>query len=296
MALDAAALRAREFSALGEVTYLDSASVGPYPARALEVLREFHAVRAAPQHVTLEMQLGTLRRARELFARLVGAGADEIALAHNTSEGVNLAARALPFREGDVVVTSDGEFPANVYPWMALAPRGVRLELVPRRDGLPDEDALVAALDRPGVRCLAISWVSFSTGYRVDLARLGRECRARGIWFVVDGIQGVGAAPLDVRACEVDVLASGAQKWLLSPWGTGFAYVRRELVTDLEPPAAGWLQVRGAEDFTRLTEYDLTWRDDARRFEVGSLPYQDYAAAVASLELILEVGVGAIAG
>ncbi|HEY0970403.1 MAG TPA: aminotransferase class V-fold PLP-dependent enzyme [Gemmatimonadales bacterium] len=292
---DAAALRGAEFPGLEGVAYLDSASVGPYPSRAREAHGRFEAVRAAPQNVTLDMQLGTLRRARALFARTIGAGADEIVLAHNTSDGINLAARALPFRDGDVVVTSDGEFPANVYPWMALASRGVRLELVPRRDDLPDEDALVAALDRPGVRALAISWVSFSTGYRVDLARLGRECRARGIWFVVDGIQGVGTMPLDVRACDVDILASGAQKWLLSPWGTGFAYVRRELVTELEPPAAGWLQVEGAEDFSRLTDYELAWRDDARRFEVGTLPYQDFAAAVASMELMLEVGIDAIA-
>jgi selenocysteine lyase/cysteine desulfurase len=90
--------------------------------------------------------------------------------------------------------------------------------------------SLVRALDRPEVRALTVSWVQFASGYRVDLARLGRLCRERGVWFVVDAIQGVGAATLDVRACHVDLLACGAQKWLLSPWGSGFLYVRHELV------------------------------------------------------------------
>ena len=112
---------------------------------------------------------------------------------------------------------------------------------------------------------------------------------------MVDAIQGVGAAPLDVRACHVDVLASGAQKWLLSPWGTGFTYVRRELVERLTPPDAGWLAVKSSEDFSRLIDYDLAWRDEARRFEVGTLPYQDFVGAVASVELLLALGPATVA-
>src|SRR5690606_33148552 len=111
-----------------------------------------------------------------------------------------------------------GEFPANVYPWLLEAERrGGRVHVVPRAGGLPDEDALVRALDRPGVRVLAVSWVQFATGHRADLARLGAACRARGVHLVVDAIQGVGALPLDARACGADVVACGAQKWLLSP-------------------------------------------------------------------------------
>jgi selenocysteine lyase/cysteine desulfurase len=137
--------------------------------------------------------------------------------------------------------------------------------------------------------------VSFATGYTVDLERLGRACRERDIYFVVDAIQGVGARPVDARACNIDILACGGQKWLLSPWGTGFAYVRRELVRELEPREIGWLAVRDSYDFSRLVDYDLSWYDDARRFEVGTLPYQDLAAFCASLELLLEVGIVCVA-
>jgi selenocysteine lyase/cysteine desulfurase len=222
---------------------------------------------------------------------MIGAAADEVAMMVNTTYGINFAARALPLQPGDVVVSSDREFPANIYPWMALEKsRGVKLHLVPVRDGLADEEALLAALDRPGVRVLTVSWVSFETGKRLDLARLGAACRERGIWFVVDAIQGVGAAPLDAAACHIDLLACGAQKWLLSPWGTGFLYVRRELVTALEPNDTGWMAVRASQDFTRFCQYALDFFDDARRFEVITLPFQDFAGMNAALELFFDVG------
>lgn len=237
------------------------------------------------------MEFGTLRAVRARVARLVGASVDEIALTTNTGHGINLAARALPLAPGDEVVTSEGEFPANVYPWLALErARGVATHLVPTCDGLPDEDALLAALDRPRAKLLAISWVSFATGYTVDLARLGRACRERGVWFVVDAMQGIGARRLDLSTLDVDVLACGGQKWLLSPWGTGFTYVNARLVRQLEPVPVGWMAVRGSDDFTRLTDYALDWREDARRFEMITLPYQDFATMDASLALLEELG------
>ena len=115
-------------------------------------------------------------------------------------------------------------------------------------------------------------------------------CRERGIWFVVDAIQGVGTTPLDVHKCKIDILSCGAQKWLLSPWGSGFCYVRQDLVQNLEPRTIGWLAVRGSEDFSHMLEYDLTYPDDARKFEVATIPYQDMAGMVSSLELFGDVG------
>jgi selenocysteine lyase/cysteine desulfurase len=212
----------------------------------------------------------------------------------NTTYGINVAARALPLAPGDTVLSFDREFPANVYPWMALARSGVRLERLPCDGALPDETALLRAIERPDVRAVTVSWVSFATGYRVDLAAVGRACRERGRFFVVDAMQGLGAAALDVRACHIDLLACGGQKWLLSPWGTGFVYVRDDLVRRLEPSAVGWMAMRGSEDFTRLVDYDFTYHDDARRFEVMTVPYQDFAGYNASLEMLLTLGPPAV--
>ncbi len=290
-------VRAAEFpwTARTDVTYLNHASTGPMPQRTVRALHEFELLRAEPWRLTPGLQFGILARARELCARLVGASAPEIALMVNTTYGLNVAAGVLPLEPGDVVVSSDREFPANVYPWMALErTRGVTCHRLPCRDGLADEDALLRALDEPRVRVLTVSWVSFETGQRLNLARLGAACRARGIWFVVDAIQGVGAAPIDVAACHIDFLACGGQKWLLSPWGTGFLYVRDELARRFEPQVVGWLSVPTSEDFTRLCDYDLTYYEDARRYEVLTLPFQDFAGFIASLELFFDVGLDAV--
>ncbi len=246
--------------------------------------------------MTDPMLQGVLADARQLAAQLVHADVDEIALAGNTSWGINLAAATLPLERGDVVVVSDREFPANVYPWMRLASRGVRLEVAPvAPDGWPDEDYLLARMQDPEVKVLAVSWVQFSNGYRVDLDRLGSAARETGTYFVVDAIQGLGQLPLDLSTLQVDVLACGAQKWLLSPWGTGFLYVRRALIAKLSPLVTGWMAHQGTDDFTKLTDYDPALHQDARRFELVSLPFQDFVGFNASLTLLLELGISRIA-
>lgn len=297
MSLDVEQLRAREFPWIEAdgVIYLNAASTGPQPRRTVETLKEWAELRGSMHKIDFEMQFGTLRRSRELCARLIGAKPTEIALATNTGYGINLAARALPLKQGDVLLVPAGEFPANVYPWMGAAhDRGLEVRQLPMRDGLLDEDALVAALDDKRVKVCAVSWVGFATGYKADLERIGKACRANSVSFVVDAIQGLGPFTLDVRACHIDILACGAQKWLLSPWGSAFAYVREELIHELEPPIVGWMAPKGTDDFSRMLDYDMTWRDDARRFELISLPYQDFAGMNTSLELFEELGHGAI--
>jgi selenocysteine lyase/cysteine desulfurase len=115
------------------------------------------------------------------------------------------------------------------------------------------------------------------------------------VYFVVDAIQGLGPLTIDLQTTPVDIFACGAQKWLLSPWGAAFVYVRRPLIDQLEPHDVSWLAVRNADDFSHLTDYELAWRSDARRFEFITLPYQDVAGMNASLELLHELGPPAVA-
>lgn len=292
---DVERLRTEEFPWSGEATWLDHASIGPLPERTRRRLDGYNARRARPFELGVEDLFGVLARGRELAARLINADTEEIALSTNTTYGISLAARALPLKAGDVVLLSDKEFPANVYPWLLLEDRGVVTEFVPvSPGGWPDEERLLERLGDPRVRVLAVSLTQFSTGYTVDLARFSEECRRLGKWLVVDGIQAVGQCPVDVRATRVDVLACGAQKWLLGPWGSGFVYVRRELVPTLQPAITGWMAFEGTDDLTQLTNYRPTLRPTARRFELVTLPFQDIAGMVTSLELLLELGVPAI--
>lgn len=298
MGYDIEQLRRTEFPSVanGDTIYLNNASTGPLPERAVRACSEWARLRANPLKISHEFQFGTLDRSRELIAKLVGADVTEIALATNTSFGLNLAAFSLPLKKGDVVLSLDGEFPANVYPWMALAERrGVAYRQVKCDEGVLDVDRLRQELDSDDrVRAVTVSWVQFASGARVDLASLGALCRERGVFFIVDAIQGLGPLTLDLSSMHVDILACGAQKWLLSPWGSGFVYVRRELIQNIEPHDVSWMGVRGADDFNRLVDYDLSWRESARKFEFVTVPFQDLAAMNASLELFLEVGPNAI--
>src|SRR5437016_2780415 len=290
------ALRAAEFPWTADTVYLNNAAIGPIPERTRRTLDEFTAKRTAPHLLPDRELLAGLHSAREAVAQLINAETGEIALATNARYGLNLAARALPLAPGDVVLVSDREFPANVYPWLLLKKQGIDVELAPCvAEGWPDEDYLVERLEDPRVRVLAVSFVQFSNGYRADLARLGAACRANGTFLVVDAIQGVGNSLLDVRETPVDLLACGGQKWLLSPWGSGFLYVRKELVPVLEPAVTGWMAFEGTDDFSRLTEYNPTLRSDARRFELATLPHPDFHGLTVSLQLLLEVGVREIA-
>jgi len=177
-----------------------------------------------------------------------------------------------------------------------LREQGIKVEMARcRSEGWPDEEHLLERLRDPSVRVLAVSFVQFSNGYRADLKKLGAACRANGTFLVVDGIQGIGNSVLDVRETPIDILACGGQKWLLSPWGSGFVYVRKELIEQLEPTITGWMAFEGTDDFSRLTEYNPTFRSDARRFEMITLPYQDFVGMTTSLGLLLEIGVRDVA-
>ncbi len=288
-------LRADEFPWASEAVYLNAASLGPLPERTRRAVVEFAALRAAPHRMQERHFFPLLDRARALAARLIGGDPDEIALAPNTSYGINLAARSLPLAPGDAVVLSDREFPANVYPWLALRDRGVQVEIVPvTADGWPDEARLLDRVRDPRVRVLAVSLVQFGSGYTIDLAEVSRACRETGTWLVLDAIQGIGQLPVNVRHTPVDVLACGGQKWLLSPWGSGFVYVRRGLFDLLPPADVGWMAYAGTDDLNRLTDYGDTLRPNGRRYELVTLPYQDVAGFVASADMLLDVGAAAV--
>lgn len=274
----------------GDTIYLNAASTGPLPGCAVETADRWTRLRAEPQRISLALMQEEAARSRRQYAALVGAHEGEIALMPNTTYGLNLAARALPLRPG-VILTFDGEFPSCVYPFMALGSRGISLELVPRREGLPDEDLLVKKIGRGDVVAVVVSWVQFANGYVADLERIGNACRQAGAFFIVDGIQGVGAGPINLHALPVDMFATGAQKWQLSPWGTGFVYVRADLVESIDPHDVGWACMTASSDYGRLTEYEFDFYKDARKFEVITIAYHDFAVSNASTAMLLDIGV-----
>jgi selenocysteine lyase/cysteine desulfurase len=229
-------------------------------------------------------------RLRASIARLVGVEAETIGLVRGTAHGLSLLAQGLDWRDGDNVVGARGEYPANVYPWMALRGRGVEFRMAEPVDGRITPDAVLRLVDER-TRVVALSHVQFWNGYRVDIERIGAELDRRGVVFAVDGIQSVGALRLDLSALPVDFLAAGASKWLLGPLGIGFCYCRPELLPRLRPVLVGAGSVKRDQEYF---EYAYELREGARRFEESSVSILDMAAFQAAVDLLLEVGAEAI--
>lgn len=296
MTYDVEALRREEFPWADHRIYLDHASLGPLPARSLRAINEFNARRSIPWQVVPDDFSVIPGAARATAAQLINADVEEIGLVQTASLGLALAAHALPFAEGDLIVASDKEFPSNIYPWKLLKERGVGLEIVScTPEGWPDEASLLRQLADPRVKAIAVSAVQFATGYRVDLARLSAETRKRHKYLIVDAIQAVGVHPIDVKAIPVDILVCASQKWLLGPWGAGFIYARKGLIPSLTPTVASWLGYSESDDLTRLTSYAGEYRPNARRFEISGHALQDLVGYTTSAKLLLELGIPAIA-
>ena len=197
MPIDVGPIRPAEFPVTGSHLYFNHAGVSPIPARAAAAgIRMLEASRdAGGFHLRKWEELAD--EARERFARLIGASPEEVAFVKNTSEGISFVAAGFPWRDGDNLVTSNVEYPSNVYPWMRLRNRNVEVRMVPAREGRVKKEDLFAACDGK-TRLIALSSVEFANGYRNDLPGVGEYCQHHGIFFCVDGIQSVGALPMDV--------------------------------------------------------------------------------------------------
>lgn len=284
--IDLNALRQAEFPVVERYTYLNHAALGPLPRRTADVVAQL-AQDFRDKGVLAEAKwFSSIARTRKLVSRLLNVGTDEIAFTKNTSQGLSIVAASLQWKPGDVIVTVRGEFPANVYPWLALQQRGVTVRFVQPRNGKICLSDLDAALS--GARLLAISWVQYSSGFRIDLEALSELCARRGVLLSLDAIQGVGALPLDLSAVPVDFCAFGAHKWLLSPQGVGVLYVNQRVRDLLQPANVGWLGVDW-RDYTAF-DYDSPLTDGAARYEEGTRSLVGIAGLEQSLSLLMEVG------
>ncbi len=280
-----------EFALDERIMYLNHAAVSPWPRRTSEAVSRF-----AQENTELGSQryphwLEVEQRLRARLCGLINAPAvADIALLKNTSEGLSVVAQGLDWSRGDNVVTSNQEFPSNRIVWASLAPRGVALVQVDLGNASSPEDALMQGCDRH-TRLLAISSVEYATGLRLDLERLGRFCKARGILFCVDAIQSVGAAVMDVQAAHIDFLAADGHKWMLGPEGLALFYCRAALRERLSLHQHGWHMIEHPHDFECRDWQPAT---SARRFECGSPNMLCIHALDASISLLEEFGLARV--
>lgn len=286
-AVDFAQVR-ESFPATRNVIYLDLANKNILPRPVVDAVDQFLG-----EEVLTGGDKGRWKRmveeARADVAALIGADASEIAFVKNTSEGLNIAARALGLKAGDAVILNDLEHPNNVYPWLNLQGEGVEIRWVRSRGHRLDLDELVAET-RQGAKVVAISHVTWAAGFRTDLRALAEHCRARGVRLVVDGIQSAGIVGLDVRTMGIDVLSCGGHKGLLALHGVGILYCKKELIPAMSPAYAARASMRRGDE----TDHDLDFAEDARRFEIGNPNYLGVLALGTAARFIRTLGVPAI--
>lgn len=282
--MDTATLRAH-FPVTAQYAYFNNAAIGPLsrPA-ALAMQGQVESALARGVHgygSWTEEYAGV----RVETAALLGCSPDEVAITKNTSEGLCAIANGLDWRTGDVVVGLASDFPANYVPWRELQQRrGVRFRSLELRCGLLELEDLDRACR--GARLAALSYVHFLTGFRWDLAAVGEICRRRDCLLVLDAVQGMGAFPIDVRACGVHALAASAHKWLVGPEGCGVLYVDRDFMPQVVPVEYGWASLQGFEEY----RHDGGLHPDARRYECGTLNSAGCAGLRASMALLNRIG------
>lgn len=272
-----------QFPVTERLVYLNHAAVAPLCRAAAEAMQ--HLAQDALDYGSDHYQnwMETYAGLRASTARLINATPAEIAIVKNTSEGIATVATGIKWKKGDVVVAFSEEFPANFYPWKRLEAAGVEVRWLSIFDDLECIDNACK-----GARMLAISYVQYLSGYRVDLEKIGEICHRRGCFFLVDAIQGMGAFPIDVRAAKIDALSADGHKWLLGPEGCGVLYVRREVQDEIEPIEFGWTNVAKYYDYSSR---DMALRPDAGRYECGTLNTIGCYGLRASIDFLLEVGI-----
>jgi kynureninase len=282
-----------EFPVLAERDYLISASLGPLSRRSRALAEEHLDLwqRLGPEELWFDHGFPRLQQCRELFARLIGAEADEVAIVPSVSAGLSAIATCLDLTSRPKVVLSEMDFPTNHYVWRAQERRGAELDVVASDDGVRIDPEEVGDRIDEQTAIVNVNRVLFESSWIVDLDPIVADARAYGSYVVVDDFHGSGIVPLDVHAADVDFLVSGALKWLCGGQGIAFLYCRRDLIARLEPLIVGWFGTVDPFDFDRSS---LRLRPDARRFETGTFALPQAWTAVGGLELVLEVGVDAI--
>jgi selenocysteine lyase/cysteine desulfurase len=278
---------ADQFPVRKHLIYLNHAAVAPLAKPAADAMKRLADDCHEFGSLHYDQWLAAYQGLRVAAARLIDARPSEIALVKNTSEGIATVALGLDWKPGDRMVGFREEFPANYYPWKRLENKGVSVEWLSIADPLDRIDAATR-----GARLLAISFVQFLSGYRAPLEAIGEICQRNGCVFLVDAIQGLGAFPVDVRACRIGALAADGHKWLLGPEGCGILYVNEEIQDRIEPVEFGWTNVAGYADYGSR---DMRLRPDAGRYECGTLNTVGCFGLKASIEFLLEVGPGEIA-
>lgn len=271
--------------------YLNHAAISPLSQNVKQAIEDWLQERHLPPIENMEKGMAIIEETRQYITEFIHAPSpDSISFTGNTSDGISAVAEGFAWQPGDQIILNTLEFPANIQPFRILERQGVEIVYVKPENGMITPEILEAAIT-PDTKMISVSAVQYLNGYKADLASIGKLCRDRDIFFVVDGIQALGAVPVDVEEAHIDALASGGHKWLMGPLGIGFLFLSGRLSRKLRPYKTGWLSV---EDPWDLTNYNQKWQPLSQHLETGTPNLLGITGMGASLKRFSELGPGKI--
>ena len=283
-------LAREEVPAVTASPYFQTGGIGPSPRSVVEdVGARLEFQNRSPAAVDIAEVMGRIEPdLRAQLARVFGAGDDEVALTHSTSEGISIVAWSLDWRPGDEVVISNTEHPANVFPWYVLRDRfGIVIREI---DLSPGTDVVAEVREQlsPKTRVVSLSHVSRNNGRALrteDSARLAELLRARGVRYHLDGAQGPGCVATDFAELGCDCYSTCGHKWLLGPKGTGALFVRREVLDEVQ---LSWAGAHSHE--TMDYEGNYTLLPSAARYEFGTRALADFYGFGQAVQWMEDIG------
>jgi selenocysteine lyase/cysteine desulfurase len=277
----------KHFPALNTDTiYFNHAAIGPVSNLTVERINEVLKIRSENGVEDFELFGEIDKSAKQRIAKLLNADLDRVGWTSNVAHGMSIVAQGLNWDSGDRIILNDIEFPSNVYPFMNLQSRGVEIDFVDAKSGKVEIDK-IEKLITSRTKLISVSLVQFLSGFRSDVEKIGEICRKNDIIYCVDVIQGAGTVQIDVKKSNIDFLTGGTHKWLLSLQGHAYLYITKELQEKISQKIVGWSSV---VDAWNLTDYNLTLRESADRFQAGTSNLIGMTALDESLKLLESIG------
>ena len=281
-----------EWFPIDDATYLNFAAHAAIPRVALNAVRLSAEAKMRPHIVDDQTFFSVAASLRQTLATLIGASPDEVALTSGAGAGLAAIAYALKWSDGDEVIYSRGEFPVQYATWKPMEAReGIKVRIAVPQGQFVQSDDLVASLT-PSTRVVSVSHVRFDDGSMLDVSSLAAACKRNGTLLVLDVSQSCGAVPMNVRTLGADFIVCAGYKYLLSPWGTGFLWMRKENLDSLRPGPYNWLS-QGVESFARLNYVDPEPAPTLSRWdsaEAASIYNFNLTVMEASAKFVLEAG------
>ncbi|MFP4457940.1 MAG: aminotransferase class V-fold PLP-dependent enzyme, partial [Clostridia bacterium] len=279
----------KQFPITREYVFLDQANKCALPKFSTEVIEDYIDKQQKYSGDKQEW-FKALEEARDNFAKLINANPDEIAFTKNTSEGLNIAANGIPLKKGDTVLLNQNEHPNNIYCWLNLRRKGVKVKWIPTEEGTITVDNIKKVMD-DSVKVISFSSVTYAPGNRNDVKNIVDYCKKRNIYTVVDAVQSVGTLKVDVKELGMDILCTSGHKALLCPHGVGVIYISKRVLDDITPVYVARAGMGMAAQIEHgEIKYELDKADSAKKFEIGNYNYLGITVFNEALKYLLSLG------